>query len=100
VLERNQGTGFERGEGSLVGALRLVRLALALDLEPIGNHGGGSYAFLGVLIHREFLPLPRLHPETQAAPGPVPPLQDVAAHFGVYFSVAGHHAGEVPPLAW
>jgi hypothetical protein len=80
--------------------LCLVRLALALDLEPVGDHGGGSYVFLGVLIRREFLPLSRLHPETRAAPDPVPRLHDVAAHSGVCFSVAGHHAREVPPLAW
>jgi hypothetical protein len=27
-------------------------------------------------------------------------LHDVAAHSGICFSVAGHHAREVPPLTW
>jgi hypothetical protein len=40
VLERNRGTGSERGEGSLAEAWRLVRLALAPDLEPVDDHGG------------------------------------------------------------
>jgi hypothetical protein len=99
VLERNRGTGFERGEGSLAGASRLVRLALAPSLEPVGDHGSGIYVFLGVLIHREFLPLLRLHPGTRAALDPVPRLHDVAARSGICFFVAGNHTGEVPPLA-
>jgi hypothetical protein len=100
VLKRNQGIGSERGEGSLAEAWRLVRLALAPDLEPIGDRGDGSYAFLGALVHREFLPLPRLCLRTQAAPDPVPRLHDVAARSGVCFSVVRHHIGEVLPLAW
>jgi hypothetical protein len=100
VLERNRGTCFEQGEGSLAGAWRLVRLALAPDPEPISDQGGGSYVFLGVLLHREFLPLLRLHHWIWAALDPIPQLHDVAACFGVCFFVAGHHAGEVPPLAW
>jgi hypothetical protein len=99
VLEKNRGTGFERGEGSLVGGLRLVRLALALDLEPVGDRDGGSYTFLGVLVPREFPLLPRLRLGTRAAPDPVPRLHEVAARSDACFSIAGHHAGEVPPLA-
>ena len=86
VLEQNWGIGSERGEGSLAEAWRLVRLALAPDLEPIGDRGDGSYAFLGALVHREFLPLPRLCLRTQAAPDPVPRLHDVAARSGARLS--------------
>jgi hypothetical protein len=100
VLERNRGTGSERGEGFLAKAWHLVRLALAPDLEPVGDHGGMSYAFLGALVCREFLPPPRLRLGTRAAPDPVPRLHDVVARSGVCFFVAGHHAREVPPLAW
>jgi hypothetical protein len=100
VLKRNRDTGPKRGEGSLAEAWCLVRLALAPDLEPIDDHGGRSYAFLGALVRQEFLPPSRLRPGTQAASDPVPRLHDVAACSDVYFSVVGHHAGEVPPLAW
>jgi hypothetical protein len=100
VLEQNRGTDFERGEGSLAGAWRLVRLALAPDPETVGDHRGGSYVFLGVLIHREFPPLPRLCLGTWATPDPVPRLCDVAAYFGICFFIVRHHAGEVPPRSW
>jgi hypothetical protein len=100
VLEQNRGTGFERGEGSLAEASRLVRLALAPDLACVDDRVGESYAFLGALVRREFIPPPRLRLGTQAAPDPAPQLHDVAACFGVCFSVAGHHTGEVLPLAW
>jgi hypothetical protein len=45
VLEQKQGTDFERGEGSLAEAWRLVRLALAFDLELVDDRGGGSTPF-------------------------------------------------------
>jgi hypothetical protein len=98
VLGQNRGTGFEQGEGSLAGAWHLVRLALAPNPEPVGDYGGGSYVFLDVLV--EFPSLLRLRPETRAASDPVPWLHDVVARSGVCFFVVGHHAGEVPPLAW
>jgi hypothetical protein len=100
VLERNQSTGFERGEGSLARARHLVQLALPPDLEPIGDHDSGSKAFLGVPIRQEFLQLPRLHLGTWAMPDPIHWLHDATACFGFCFCVAEHHAGEVPPLAW
>jgi hypothetical protein len=100
VLEQNHGTSSERGECSLAEAWRLVRLALAPDLEPIGDCGGGSYAFLGALVRREFLPPLRLCLGTRVVPDLIPRLHDVAACFGVCFFVTGHHSGEVPPLAW
>jgi hypothetical protein len=100
TLERSQGIGFERGEGSLAGVWRLVQLVLALAPEPISDRGGRSRVFLGVLVHREFSLLPRLHPRTWVAPDPVPRLHDVTTHFDTCFFVTGHHAGEVPPLAW
>jgi hypothetical protein len=100
VLGKNRGTGFEQGEGSLAGAWHLVRLALALDPEPVCDHGDESYVFLDVLVHWEFPSLLRLRPETRAAPDPVPWLHDAVAHSSVCFFIAGHHVGEVPPLAW
>ena len=100
VLEQNWGTGSERGEGSLAVAWRPARLALAPGLEIVGDRGGESCAFLSALIRREFLPPLRLRLEIRAAPDPVPRLHDVTARSDVYFFVAGHHAGEVPPLAW
>jgi hypothetical protein len=72
VLEQNQGTGFEQGEGSLAKAWRLVRLALTPDLELVDDRGGGSYAFLDALVRREFLPLLRLRLGIQAARIPFP----------------------------
>jgi hypothetical protein len=100
MLKQNRGTCSERGEGSLAEASRLVRLALAPDLEPVSDRGGGSYAFLGALVRREFLPPPRLRLGTRAAPDPIPRLHDVATCSGVCFSVIGRHAGVVLPLAW
>jgi hypothetical protein len=86
VLEQNRSTGLEQGEGSLAGAYCLVWLALIPDLEPVGDHGGGSYVFLGVLIRREFLPLLRLCPRTLATPDLVPRFHDVDARSGACFS--------------
>jgi hypothetical protein len=100
VLEQNRGIGFGRGEGSPAEAWRLVRLALAPDLELVGDRDNGSYAFLGALIRREFLSPPRLRLETRATQDPIPRLHGVAARSDVCFAIAGHHAEEVPPLAW
>ena len=100
MLEKNRGTGFERGEGSLTVAWCPARLALAPGLEIVGDRGGESCAFLSALIRREFLPPLRLRLEIRAAPDPVPRLHDVTARSGVCSSVIVLHAGEVPPLAW
>jgi hypothetical protein len=53
-----------------------------------------------VLVHQDFLPFLSLRPKIRVALGPVLQLCDVAAHFDVYFSIARHHAGEVPLSAW
>jgi hypothetical protein len=98
MLERCRGTGFEREEGSLAGVWHPVQLVPALVLEPVDDRGGGSCVFLGVLVHQESLPLPRLRLEIRVALGPVLRLRDVAAHSGICFSVAGHHAGRFLPL--
>jgi hypothetical protein len=100
VLEQNRGIGSERGEGSLAEAWRPARLALAPDLELVGDRGGGSFAFLGALVRREFLPPLRLCLGTRAVPDPIPWLHDVAARSDVCSSIVVLHAGEAPPLAW
>jgi hypothetical protein len=100
VLEQNRGTSFERGEGSLAEAWHIVRLDLAPDLELVDDRDGESYAFLGALVHQEFLPLSKLRLGIRAASDPVPRHHDVAARSGVCFSVTELHAREVPPLVW
>jgi hypothetical protein len=94
------GYRFQAGEGSLAIAWRPAQLALALGLKLVGDRGGESCAFLGVLVRREFLPLLRLRLGIWAVPDPVPRLHDVAARSCVCSSVAVLHAGEVPPLPW
>jgi hypothetical protein len=98
--EQRRGTGSEQREDSTGAALHLVRLALVLGPELVGDRGGESFAFLGVLARREFLLLLRLRPIIRAAPDPVPQLRDVAALSSVCSSVVVLHAGEVLPLAW
>jgi hypothetical protein len=100
LLEQNWGTGFRQREGFLAVARRPARIALAPGLELVSDCGGESYAFLGTLVRREFLPLLRPCLGIWAVPDPVPWLHDVTARSGVCSSVAVLHAGEAPPLAW
>jgi hypothetical protein len=100
VLEQNWGIGSERGEGSLAEAWRPAWVALAPDLELVGERGSGSFAFLGAFVHWEFLPPPRLCLRIRAVLDPVPRLHDVTAHSGICSCVLVLHAGEAPPLAW
>jgi hypothetical protein len=53
-----------------------------------------------VLFHQEFLPFLRLRLERRVVLGLILQLRDVVARSGTSFSVAEHHAGEVPPPAW
>ena len=100
LRERSRGTGSEQREGSPGATLRLARLAPALGPELVGDRGGESFAFLGVLARREFLLLLRLHLGIRVTPDLVPWLHDIVARSGVCSSVAALHAGEALPLAW
>jgi hypothetical protein len=72
LYEQNQGTGSEQREDSPGIALHLARLALVLGPDLVGDHGGESFAILGVLARWESLLLLRHHPGIRAAPDPVP----------------------------
>ena len=98
--EQNRGTSSERREGSLGAALHLAWLALVLGPELVGDHGGKSSAFPGVLARREFLLLLRPRLGIWAAPDPVPQPRDVAVRSSVCSSITVLHAGEVLPLSW
>jgi hypothetical protein len=95
---RSQGSGFERREDSLGATLHPSRPAPILGPEPVGDHAGKNSVFLGILAHREFLLLLKLHPGIRAALGPAPQPRDVAEHSGVCSFDAVLHAGGLFPL--
>jgi hypothetical protein len=95
---RSQGSGFEQRGDSLGATLRPAQLVLALGPDLVGDHVGENSAFLGILTHREFLLLLKLHPRIRAALGPAPRPRDVAEHSGVCSFFVVLHAGEVLPL--
>jgi hypothetical protein len=72
LYEQSRGTGSEQREDSPGAALHLARLALVLGPDLVGDHGGESFAILGVLARRESLLLLRHHPGIRAALDPVP----------------------------
>jgi hypothetical protein len=99
LRERSQGSGFEQREDSLDVTLRPAQLVLDLDPELVGDHDGENSAFLGILTHRGFLLFLKLHPEIQAALGPVPQPRDVVECSSVCSFVTELLAGEALPLA-
>jgi hypothetical protein len=80
--------------------LHLAQLALVLGPKLVGDRGGESFAFLGVLARQEFLLLLRLCTGIWAALDAIPQLRDVVVCSGVCSSVVVLQAREVLPLAW
>jgi hypothetical protein len=83
LCERSQGSGFEQRGDSLGVTLCPARLVLDLGPKLVGDHGGENSAFLGILAHRVFLPLLKLHPKIWVVLGLAPQPRDVAEYSGV-----------------
>jgi hypothetical protein len=99
LRERSHDSGFEQRGDSLGVTLRPARLVRALGPELVSDHVGENSAFLGIPAHREFLPLPKLHPEIWVVLGPAPQPRDVAEYSGVGSFIAMLHAREALPPA-